>query len=76
MQELIEYIVKALVDNKEAISITQKENADSYEVQIKVAPEDMGKIIGKKGRIAKAIRSVAKAASSLEGKKSYIEIVE
>ena len=76
MKELLEVIAKNLVDHPEAVSVkeTQKERATVLE--LKVAPEDMGKVIGKQGRIAKAIRSVVKAASSKEDKKVVVEILQ
>ena len=76
MKELLEVIAKNLVDHPEAVSVkeTQKERATVLE--LKVAPEDMGKVIGKQGRIAKAIRSVVKAASSKEDKKVMVEILQ
>lgn len=75
MKELIEYIAKALVDSPEAVEISQVEGEKSLILELKVAPEDMGKVIGKRGRIAKAIRTVAKAAAAKEGKKVVIEII-
>ncbi|NLC02994.1 MAG: KH domain-containing protein, partial [Tissierellia bacterium] len=61
MGELVEFIAKALVDNPDAVSVNQVEGSQSVIIELKVAPEDMGKIIGKQGRIAKAIRTVVKA---------------
>lgn len=75
MKELITLIAKSLVKQPEAVSVTMtvKGNVDVYEIH--VAPEDMGKVIGKQGRIAKAIRSVAKAAAIKENKKISVDIV-
>ncbi len=75
MKELLEVIAKNLVDHPEAVSVkeTQKERATVLE--LKVAPEDMGKVIGKQGRIAKAIRTVVKAAAIHEDKHIVVEIV-
>ena len=75
MKELLELIAKNLVDHPEAVSVkeTQKERATVLE--LKVAPEDMGKVIGKQGRIAKAIRTVVKAAAIHEEKHIVVEIV-
>lgn len=75
MKELLEVIAKNLVDHPEAVSVkeTQKERATVLE--LKVAPEDMGKVIGKQGRIAKAIRTVVKAAAIHEEKHIVVEIV-
>ena len=63
MKELVEVIAKALVDNPDEVVVTEKENGRNITVELHVAPSDMGKVIGKQGRIAKAIRSVVKAAS-------------
>ena len=75
MKELILLIAKSLVKQPDAVSVTMtvKGNLDVYE--IRVAPEDMGKVIGKQGRIAKAIRSVVKAAAIKENKKISVDIV-
>ena len=74
MKELVEHMAKALVNNTDAAQVTETETEDGYELQLKVAPEDMGKIIGKQGRIAKAMRTVLKAAASKEGKKVNLDI--
>ena len=74
MKELVEHMSKALVNNPDAAQVTETETEDGYELQLKVAPEDMGKIIGKQGRIAKAMRTVLKAAASKEGKKVNLDI--
>ena len=74
MKELVEVIAKSLVDNPEEVVVTEKDNGKSILVELKVAPTDMGKVIGKQGRIAKAIRSVVKAAASREDKKAVLEI--
>ena len=73
MKELVEVIAKALVDNPDVV-VTESENDDELVIELKVAPSDMGKVIGKQGRIAKAIRSVVKAASSRLEKKVMVEI--
>ena len=64
MKELVEVIVKALVDDPESVVVTEKEEGRTTVVEVKVADSDMGKVIGKQGRIAKAIRAVVKAAAS------------
>ena len=64
MKELVETIAKALVEHPDEVEVTEKESGRSILVELKVAPSDMGKVIGKQGRIAKAIRSVVKAAAS------------
>lgn len=69
MKELVEVIAKSLVEHPDEVVVTETENEKSILVELKVAPSDMGKVIGKQGRIAKAIRSVVKAASSKEDKK-------
>ena len=76
MQDLVEFIVKALVDEPEAVEVITEDSQEEIKVKIRVAPGDMGKVIGKQGRIAKAIRTVAKAKGARDGKKSFIEIVE
>ncbi|MCR4704719.1 MAG: KH domain-containing protein [Lachnospiraceae bacterium] len=75
MKELVEVIAKALVDQPDEVVVTQKESGKTITVELKVAPADMGKVIGKQGRIAKAIRSVVKAASSKDNKKVDVEII-
>lgn len=75
MKELVEVIAKALVDNQDEVVVTEKEEGRNIVVELHVAQSDMGKVIGKQGRIAKAIRSVVKAASSKDNKKVDVEIV-
>jgi predicted RNA-binding protein YlqC (UPF0109 family) len=75
MEELIETIVKALVDHPDDIHIEEVESDHSVTYQLKVHSEDMGKVIGKQGRIAKAIRTVINAAGTNEKKKINLEIV-
>ena len=74
MKELVEVIAKALVDNPDEVVVTESEKGDDLLIELKVAPSDMGKVIGKQGRIAKAIRSVVKAAASKEDRKVIVEI--
>ena len=76
MKELVEVIAKALVDHPEEVVVTEREKDRVTLVELKVARSDMGKVIGKKGRIAKAIRSVVKAASTRADKKVVVEIEE
>lgn len=76
MKELVEVIAKALVENPDEVVVTEKEDARTIVVELRVAPTDMGKVIGKQGRIAKAIRSVVKAASANETKKVIVDIVQ
>lgn len=76
MGELVKVIAKSLVDYPDQVQVTEVENAHSIIVELRVAPEDMGKVIGKQGRIAKAIRTVVKAASSRETKRVNVEILQ
>jgi len=73
--ELVEYIAKALVDNPDKVNVNQVEGEQTIILELRVAPEDMGKVIGKQGRIAKAIRTVVKAAAAKEGKRVMVEIL-
>ena len=76
MVKLVEVIAKSLVENPDAVEVTEKAGKNSTMViELKVAPEDMGKVIGKQGRIAKALRSVVKAAATKANKKVVVEIV-
>ena len=75
MKELVEVMAKALVDNPEEVTVTEKENGRNLTVELHVAPSDMGKVIGKQGRIAKAIRAVVKAAALREKKQVDVEII-
>ncbi len=74
MKELVEIIAKSLVDNPDEVVVTEEETENGIVVSLKVAPSDMGKVIGKQGRIARAIRSVVKAAATREDKKVIVEI--
>ncbi len=74
MKELVEIIAKSLVDSPDEVVVTEREENGSLYVDLSVAPDDMGKVIGKQGRIAKAIRGVVKAAASKENKKVVVEI--
>ncbi|MBO4887454.1 MAG: KH domain-containing protein [Firmicutes bacterium] len=76
MKELVEIIVKALVDAPDQVVITEETQNDEQVISIKVAAEDMGKVIGKQGRIAKAIRTVVKAAAIKDDTKVSVEIVQ
>ncbi|MBQ3426384.1 MAG: KH domain-containing protein [Clostridia bacterium] len=77
MKEVLEIIAKALVDNPDKVSIKEIDNEDSsITYELSVAESDMGKVIGKQGRIAKALRTVVKAAASRENKKVSVDIVE
>ena len=74
MKELVEVMAKALVEHTEEVSVIESEQNGETVIELKVAPSDMGKVIGKQGRIAKSIRSVVKAAASKEDKKVVVEI--
>lgn len=76
MKELLEIIAKALVDQPEAVSVNENEGEQSVVLELRVAEDDMGKVIGKQGRIAKSIRTVMKAAANRENKRVVVEIVQ
>ncbi len=76
MKELVEVIAKSLVDYPDQVVVTETENEKAIVLELRVAQSDMGKVIGKQGRIAKAIRSVVKAAASKEEKKVIVEIMQ
>ena len=76
MKELVEVIAKYLVENPDEVVVTETESGEDLIIELKVASSDMGKIIGRQGRIAKAIRSVVKAASSKSDKKVIVEIMQ
>ncbi|MBQ4339695.1 MAG: KH domain-containing protein [Firmicutes bacterium] len=76
MVELVEAIAKSLVDHPDQVSVTQTENNQTLVLELRVAPEDMGKVIGKQGRIAKAIRVVVKAAATKMNKRVVVEIAQ
>ena len=75
MKELVEVIAKALVDNPEEVVVTEKGEGKNITIELHVAADDMGKVIGKQGRIDKAIRSVVKAASTKDNKRVDVEII-
>ena len=75
MKELVEVIAKALVDHPEKVNVEEKEEDCQTMLRLHVAEDDMGKVIGKQGRIAKAMRTVVKAAATREEKKVTVEIV-
>lgn len=76
MKELVEVIAKSLVDYPDQVVVTETENEKAIVLELRVAQSDMGKVIGKQGRIAKAIRSVVKVAASKEEKKVIVEIMQ
>jgi len=75
LKQLIEYLVKALVDEPEQVDIQEVPGEEATTYEVRVAPDDLGKVIGKQGRIANALRTVAKAAAMKDKKKVYVEIV-
>ena len=75
MKELIKIIATSLVDHPEQVVVSETVTDKSIVIELKVAPEDMGKVIGKQGRIAKSIRTVAKAAAAKDDKKVVVDIV-
>ena len=75
MKKIIEVIAKALVSNPEQVVVTEKNDSNIIVYELSVASEDMGKVIGKQGRIAKALRTVVKASATIENKKVTVEIV-
>ncbi|MCD7708990.1 MAG: KH domain-containing protein [Clostridiales bacterium] len=76
MKELVEVIAKALVDAPDEVVVNETESDNSIVLELHVAQSDMGKVIGKQGRIAKAMRTVVKAAASKEEKKVIVEIAQ
>lgn len=74
MEELVKFIAKKLVDNPDAVTTTVSETDEEILITLSVAPDDMGKVIGKQGRIAKAIRTVVRAASAKSDKKYTVDI--
>ena len=76
MKELVEVIAKALVDDPDSVAVSERQDARTTVIEVRVAESDMGKVIGKQGRIAKAIRSVVKAAAAKEDKKVVVDIIQ
>ena len=74
MQELVLFLAKSLVDQPDAVKVTETEGPEAIILELTVAQEDMGKVIGKQGRIAKAIRTVVKAATDKASKPVFVEI--
>ena len=72
MEELVRFIARSLVDHPDAVEVKTVEGAESIILELRVAPEDMGKVIGKQGRIAKAVRSVVKAATARSEKPVFV----
>ena len=76
MKELLLYMAKNLVDDPDAVSVTEVENEDGKVLELRVAPGDMGKVIGRQGRIAKEIRTIVKTVAQRTGEKITVEIVD
>ena len=76
MKELVEVIAKALVDDPDSVAVSERQDGRTTVIEVRVADSDMGKVIGKQGRIAKAIRSVVKAAAAKEDKKVFVDIIQ
>jgi uncharacterized protein len=76
MKDLIKYIAKALVDNPDAVDVSEVEGNQTSVLELKVAKEDLGKVIGKQGRTARAMRTILSAASAKVKKRTVLEIVE
>jgi len=75
VQELVEYIARALVDHPEQVRVTRIEGAQAVILELRVAPDDMGKVIGKEGRIVNAIRVLLRVSAARAGKRATLEIV-
>ena len=76
MKALVEVIAKALVDDPDSVAVSERQDGRTTVIEVRVADSDMGKVIGKQGRIAKAIRSVVKAAAAKEDKKVVVDIIQ
>ena len=76
MKDLVEIIAKSLVDNPNEVHVNEVQGEQDLILKLRVAPEDMGKVIGKQGRVAKAIRTVVKAAALNEDRKAVVEIID
>jgi predicted RNA-binding protein YlqC (UPF0109 family) len=76
MEELIAFIARSLVDQPDEVKVSVNEEEDTFTVELAVAPDDLGKVIGKQGRTARAMRSILAAAAAKENKRSRLEIVE
>ncbi len=76
MKELLEFLARSLVDNPEQVRVEETESADGVLLRLTVAKEDVGKVIGKQGRIARALRTVVKASAVKDGKQATVEIID
>lgn len=75
MKELVEYIIKALVDHPDEVVVTETATTNNVIIELKVAPDDMGRVIGKDGRVANAIRVLLRVAATKMGKRVTLEII-
>lgn len=75
MTDLVTVLIKALVDNPDQVQVNQVEGEQSAVYEVKVAPEDVGKVIGKQGRVIRAVRTVVKAAAAKSGKRVQVEVI-
>ncbi len=76
MKELIEYIAKSLVDDPSSVEVTEVEGASAIILELRVAPEDMGRVIGRGGRVANAMRTLLRVVAAKQGKRASLEIIE
>ncbi len=76
MAELLAYLARELVDDPEAVRVEEAERDDDLVLRLFVAPDDIGKVIGRQGRIARALRTVVRASATRDGRRVYLEIVE
>ena len=76
LKEMVECVAKRLVDNPEAVSVTVTEGERTVVIELKVDPKDLGKVIGRQGRTAKALRTLLSAAATKMGKRAVLEIIE
>jgi uncharacterized protein len=76
VKELLEFLARSLVDNPEQVRVEETESSDGVLLRLTVAKEDVGKVIGKQGRIARALRTVVKASAVKDGKQATVEIVD
>lgn len=75
MKELVEYIAKSLVDDPSQVEVTETEGSSTIVIELKVAPEDMGRVIGRNGRVANALRTLLRVNATKAGKRVNLEIV-
>jgi predicted RNA-binding protein YlqC (UPF0109 family) len=76
VKDLLEFLARSLVDHPDEVRVEERENADGVLLRLTVAKEDVGKVIGKQGRVARALRTVVKASAVKEGKQATVEIVD